>query len=215
MPKQDLFEGMIHVYTGEGKGKTTASLGLAMRAAGHGYKTCIIQFMKGNVVYGEQEIANKLSNYITIRPMGRECYVQRENLTKGSLAKGPLAKPKVTYWSEPPPASALATDQPEVTPWSEDIKLAQEAIALAREVLVGGEYNIVVLDEINVAIAYGLITEEMVLNLMTERPTHVELILTGRYATPEIVKRADLVTEMVEIKHYYQRGVQSRIGIEK
>jgi cob(I)alamin adenosyltransferase len=195
MPRQNLFEGMIHVYTGEGKGKTTASLGLAMRAAGHGYKTCIIQFLKGNAVYGEQEIANKLSPYITIKPMGRGCYVQRENLTKGS-----------------PPAAA---DQPEVTPWSEDIKLAQEAIALAREVLVGGEYDVVVLDEINVAIAYGLITEEMVLRLMTERPAHVELILTGRYATPEIIKKADLVTEMVEIKHYYQRGVQSRIGIEK
>ena len=195
MSKKDLYEGMIHVYTGEGKGKTTASLGLAMRAAGHGYKTCIIQFMKGNVAYGEQETANKLSPYITIRPMGREGCVRREILTKGS-----------------PPAAA---DQPEVTPWSEDIKLAQEAVALAREVLTGGEYDIVVLDEINVAVAYGLITEAMVLRLMAERPAHVELILTGRYATPEIVKRADLVTEMVEIKHYYQRGVQSRFGIEK
>ena len=76
-------KGMIHVYTGEGKGKTTASLGLAMRAAGHGYKTCIIQFMKGNVGYGEQETAKKLSPFITIRPMGREGLVRRENLTKG------------------------------------------------------------------------------------------------------------------------------------
>ena len=207
MPKQHLSEGMIHVYTGEGKGKTSASLGVAMRAAGHGYKTYIIQFMKGNVEYGEQEIANKLSPYITIKPMGRGCYVQRENLAEGLLAKGPLTKGS--------PTATAAADQPEVTPWSEDIKLAQEAIALAREVLVGEEYDIVVLDEINVALAYGLITEEMVLRLMTERPAHVVLILTGRYATPEIVKRADLVTEMVEIKHYYQRGVRSRIGIEK
>ena len=111
--------------------------------------------------------------------------------------------------------SHTAADQPEVTTWSEDIKWAQDAIVLAREILTSGEYDIVVLDEINVAIAYGLITEEMVLRLMAERPARVELILTGRYATPEIVKRADLVTEMVEIKHYYQRGVQSRVGIEK
>jgi cob(I)alamin adenosyltransferase len=100
-------------------------------------------------------------------------------------------------------------------PDQEDIKLAQEAVALASEVLAGGKYDIVVLDEVNVAVAYGLITEEMVLRLMAERPARIELILTGRYATPEIVKRADLVTEMVEIKHYYQRGVQSRFGIEK
>lgn len=175
-----LSQGMIQVYTGNGKGKTTAALGLACRAVGHGYKVFIIQFMKGNIDYGELETAKKLAPYLTIRQMGRECFVNREN------------------------------------PDPEDIKLAHEALALAKKVIVGGDYDIVVLDEVNVAMDFGLIQKEEVIKLMTgERPAHVELILTGRYAPKEIIERADLVTEMAEVKHYYHRGVQSREGIEK
>lgn len=180
MGEKRLSQGMIQVYTGNGKGKTTAALGLACRAVGHGYKVFIIQFMKGNIDYGELETARKLGPSLTIKQMGRECFVNREN------------------------------------PDPEDIKLAHEALALAKKVILGGDYDIVVLDEVNVAIDFGLIQKEEVLKLMSEeRPSHVELILTGRYAPKEIIERADLVTEMVEVKHYYHRGVQSREGIEK
>jgi len=174
-----LSQGMIQVYTGDGKGKTTAALGLACRAVGHGYKVFVIQFMKGNIDYGELEIARRLAPSLTIRQMGRGCRVSREN------------------------------------PDPEDIELCQEAMTMAREVITGGNYDIVVLDEINVAVDLGLVQKEAVLRLMDERPLNVELILTGRHAAKEIIDRADLVTEMVEIKHYYQKGIQSRTGIEK
>lgn len=174
-----LLQGMTQVYTGDGKGKTTAAFGIAMRAAGYGYRTFIIQFMKESVKYGELESAKKLFPNIMIRQFGRECFVRQG------------------------------------TPDQEDIRLAQEAIVLAHKVIMEGKFDIVVLDEINIAIAFGLIEEAEVLKLMSERPVHVELILTGRKATPEIMKRADLVTEMVEVKHYYHTGVNARVGIEK
>jgi cob(I)alamin adenosyltransferase len=179
MSNKQLLQGMTQVYTGDGKGKTTAALGVAMRAVGYGYKTFIIQFMKGSVKYGELESAKKFFPNIMIRQFGRECLVRQDTL-----------------------------DQ-------EDIRLAQEAVLLAHKVLTGGQFDIVVLDEITIALAYGLISEAEVLQLMSERPAHVELIITGRKATPEIVKRADLVTEMVEVKHYYHTGVNARVGIEK
>jgi cob(I)alamin adenosyltransferase len=179
MGNKRLSQGMIQVYTGNGKGKTTAALGLACRAVGYGLKVFIIQFMKGNIEYGELETAKKLAPYLTIRQMGRECFVRREN------------------------------------PDSVDIQFSQEAMALSREVIRGGDYDIVILDEINVAVEWGLVKKEEVMMLMHERPSHVELILTGRYAVPEIIERADLVPEMVEIKHYYQQGIQSRLGIDK
>ncbi len=170
--------GMIHVYTGAGKGKTTAALGLAMRALGHGLKVYIIQFMKGNIRYGEVETARHLSPNIVIKQMGRESFVDRNN------------------------------------PDKIDIELAQKALQLAREVIDGRGYDIVVLDEINVAVDYGLISLEALLDIIDSKPPHVELILTGRYAKPEVIERADLVTEMVEVKHYYRKGVHSREGIE-
>lgn len=173
-------QGMIQVYTGNGKGKTTAALGLACRAVGHGYKVFMIQFMKGDIEYGELEAARKLAPSLTISQMGRECFVSRDN------------------------------------PDPEDVRLAHEALTLAKKVISGGEYDIVILDEINVAMDFGLLNKHDVLELMTKkRPHHVELILTGRYAPEEIIEQADLVTEMVEVKHYYHRGVQSREGIEK
>ena len=170
---------MIQVYTGDGKGKTTAALGLACRAAGHGYKILIIQFMKGNRRdYGELETARRLAPQLTIRPMGRGCRISRED------------------------------------PDPEDVKLCREAMLYAQRAIVGGEYDIVVLDEINVAVDLGLVPKAEVLKLLDERPAHMELILTGRHACQEIIERADLVTEMKEIKHYYRQGVKSRTGIE-
>jgi cob(I)alamin adenosyltransferase len=176
--KEEESKGMIQVYTGSGKGKTTAALGLAMRALGHGLKVHIIQFMKGNIRYGEVETAQQLSPNIVIKQMGRETFVDRDN------------------------------------PDRIDIELAQKAFQLARDVVESGKYDIVVLDEINVAVDYGLISLEALLNLLDSKPEHVELILTGRDAKSEVIERADLVTEMVEVKHYYREGTHSRKGIE-
>ena len=180
MGTKRLSQGMIQVYTGDGKGKTTAALGLAFRAAGHGLKVCMIQFLKGNLEYGEIATAKKLSPYLTIKQIGRGCLLERKE-----------------------------------NPEPEDTAAAQEGVALAHETLQKGDYDIVILDEINIALDLGLVDKEEVIQLMDERPPHVELVLTGRYVASEIIERADLVTEMVEIKHYYQKGIQSRLGIEK
>jgi cob(I)alamin adenosyltransferase len=171
-------KGLIQVYTGNGKGKTTAALGLAFRAAGHGFKILMIQFMKGNIQYGEIESAKKLLPYLTIRQMGRETFVSKAN-----------PDPVDTEW-------------------------AQKGFALAKEAILGGHYDMVILDEINVAVDYGLISLSELLQLLGSKPETVELILTGRDAKPEILEKADLVTEMVERKHYYAKGVKARKGIE-
>ncbi len=169
---------MIQVYTGKGKGKTTAALGLAMRGFGHGLKVYIIQFMKGNIRYGEVETARHLSPNFVIKQMGRETFVDRNN------------------------------------PDKIDIELAQKAFQLAKEVIAAAEYDIIVLDEINVAVDYGLISLEALMDLLDSKPAHVELVLTGRGAKREVIEKADLVTEMVEVKHYYSDGIHSREGIE-
>jgi cob(I)alamin adenosyltransferase len=171
-------KGLIQVYTGNGKGKTTAALGLALRAVGHGLKVLMIQFMKGNIQYGELESAKRLSPYLTIHQMGRETFVSKTN---------------------PDPV---------------DIEWAQKGFVLAKEAISSGNYNLVILDEINVAVDYGLISLTELLHLLDSKPGNVELILTGRNASPEILQRADLVTEMVERKHYYTKNIASRKGIE-
>ncbi len=172
-------KGLIQVYTGDGKGKTTASLGLAIRACGHGLKSYMIQFMKGEIYYGELGTAERLSNCLTITQMGRPDFVNKEN---------------------PDPI---------------DIELAGKALKLAREIIEDGKYDIVILDEVNVALDFGLIKLSDVLDIIEKKPLHVELVLTGRNAPKEIIDRADLVTEMVEIKHPYTKGIGSRIGIER
>lgn len=171
-------KGFIQVYTGNGKGKTTAALGVALRAVGHGLKVLVIQFMKGNIDYGELESAKKLSPFLTIKQMGRETFVSK---------------------TDPEPM---------------DIKLAQEGFSLAKKAVKERKYDIVILDEINVAVDYGLIPLSDLLYLLDSKPETVELILTGRNARPEILERADLVTEMMERKHYYEKGVVARKGIE-
>ena len=171
-------KGLIQVYTGNGKGKTTAALGLALRAVGHGLKVLIIQFMKGSIQYGEFESCKKLSPYLTIKQMGRETFVSKTN---------------------PDPV---------------DIGLVQEGFALAKKAIADEEYDIVILDEINVAIDYGLIPLSDFLHVLDTKPSGVELIVTGRNARPEVMDRADLVTEMVDRKHYYKEGVSAREGIE-
>jgi len=172
-----LERGLIQVYTGNGKGKTTAALGLALRAAGHGLRVIIVQFMKGWPHYGELTAIEWLPT-VTIHPFGR---------------KG---------WVHP--------SQPE----AEDIERAAKALAFAREVVAGSQADIVVLDEIDVALDYQLLRLQDVLALLDDKPDKVELVLTGRNAHPEIIQRADLVTEMKAVKHPYDHGIGARQGIE-
>lgn len=174
-----LEKGYIQVYTGNGKGKTTAALGLALRAVGRGLKVCMVQFMKGGGPYGEHLAAEMLKPYLTIIPTGREGWVRRDS------------------------------------PDPEDIRLANEALRMAHEALTGGEYDLVILDEVNGAVSFGLLDVDAVLDLMRSRPASVELVLTGRNAHEKVIEAADLVTEMREIRHYYKAGVSSRTGIEK
>lgn len=172
-----LEKGLIQVYTGDGKGKTTAALGLAMRAAGQELKVHIVQFMKGWPDYGELVSVEKLPN-VTIRQFGRSEFVDKEN------------------------------------PNPEDIRQAQEALEHAREAMLSGECDILILDEVNVALDFRLIELSDVLSLLKQKPERVELVLTGRNAHPALIKRADLVTEMLDIKHPYYEGVKGRRGIE-
>jgi cob(I)alamin adenosyltransferase len=175
MPK--LERGLVQVYTGDGKGKSSAAFGLALRAIGRGLKVYIIQFIKGGFDYGELYIVDKLPN-LTLRAFGRGKFV-----------------------TEKPPAKV-------------DIEFAEEALALAEKVVKSGEYDIVILDEINVALHLKLVEIEKVLEIVKKKPKHVELVLTGRHAPAEIVEAADLVTEMREVKHPYNKGFEARKGIE-
>ena len=177
MTRQRLEEGLTQVYTGNGKGKTSAAFGLALRAIGRGLKVYVVQFIKGGFDYGELYVVKRLPNF-KMKAFGRGKFVI------------------------------------EMPPKDEDYKLAKEAFELAQEVVNSGEYDIVILDEINIALSLGLIGVEEVVDLIKNKPKHVELILTGRNAPPEIVAIADLVTEMKEIKHPYSRGLPPRKGIE-
>lgn len=177
MSEESTTPGLVHVYTGNGKGKTTAALGLAVRAMGCDKKVYMIQFMKGQTEYGELITAER-SPLLTIRQFGRPGFVNKEK------------------------------------PADEDVQMAQEALQHAREISFSGEYDVVILDEVNVATDYGLITVDDVLEVIENKHPAVELVLTGRYAPQRIIDTADYVTEMKEIKHPYTRGVTSRRGIE-
>lgn len=173
-----LKRGFIQIYTGNGKGKTTAALGVAVRAAGAGLKTYIIQFMK-DFPYSESNSLKQLSEWVTIEKVGKDDYVFRK---------------------EPPP--------------KEEIEKARLALESAREKMLSGNYDLVILDEICVAIYFGLFHVEDVLQFIDSKPENVELVLTGRYCPQILIDRADLVTEMQEVKHYYQKGILSRKGID-
>jgi cob(I)alamin adenosyltransferase len=175
MPR--LEQGLVQVYTGNGKGKTSAAFGLALRAIGRGLKVYVVQFIKGGFDYGELYVVDKLPNF-KLKAFGRGEFV---------------------------------TEKP---PGKEDVELAQEALALAEQVVKNGEYDIVILDEINVALNLKLTNLNRVLELIKNKPKHVELVLTGRYAPKEIIEAADLVTEMKEVKHPFNKGYQARKGIE-
>jgi len=173
------FKGYIQIYTGLGKGKTTAALGLALRAAGRGLKTYFGQFLKGRTS-GEALAVGRLSPFITLELFGRKGFIK---VTEG--------------------------------PGDEDVSLAEEGLRKCREAMLSGKYQIVVLDEVLIAVHLKVLSEEAVLEFLDAKPETVEVVLTGRFATPALVRRADLVTEMKERKHYSARGVRAREGIEK
>jgi cob(I)alamin adenosyltransferase len=172
-----LSKGTIQIYTGDGKGKTTAALGLALRACGHGMKVLMIQFMKGSKEYGEFIIADEIPGFTLIQS-GLPTFVEKGN------------------------------------PSEEDLRLAREGMELAAKVVDDASCDILILDEINVAVDYGLVDIREVLDLIKRRPPKMEIVLTGRYAPVEFTEIADLVTEMREIKHHYMSGFQAREGVE-
>lgn len=175
---RNLKRGYIQVYTGPGKGKTTAALGLALRAVGRGLRVCVIQFMKCNKRAGEVQAAGLLAPRLSIYPMGPRGLIQ--------------GKPRPI-----------------------DYEMARSALDFSRNVIKEKAHDVVILDEVNMAVHFGLITVEDLLALMEDRPKSVELVLTGRDAHPKIIEKADLVTEMLAVKEYYDKGVKARKGIEE
>jgi cob(I)alamin adenosyltransferase len=169
--------GYVQVYTGCGKGKTTAALGLALRATGAGLKVFIAQFIKKKRC-SEHAMLARFHDLITVKSYGRGFFLKRE-------------------------------------PTSADVRAAQEGYREIREILISDEYDLVILDEANVATRYGLFSVDDLLALMAAKPKSVELVITGRYADERVIRQADLVTEMTEIKHYKGMGVKARVGIEK
>ena len=170
-------KGLVQVFTGNGKGKTTAALGTVIRAAGHGFRIYIVSFMKGDYAYGEYKTLSSLPN-IEISQFGFR----------------------------------KLTDPANITP--EEKEQARLALAAAREAVLSGKYDIVMLDEVNVALGYDLIELEEIIDLINIKPPKVELILTGRYADNRLIEMADLVTEMVNVKHPFDKGIKARKGIE-
>jgi cob(I)alamin adenosyltransferase len=174
-----LERGLVEVYTGNGKGKTSAALGLALRAIGRGFKVCFVCFFKKNVS-GEALAAKEyLAGKLDIYQAGRPGFI----------------------WVD-------------TKPLPKDYELAKTALELAKKLIESEKYDIVVLDEINQAMDLGLVSTHEVTKLIKEKPASVELILTGRSAPKEIIEIADLVTDFVQVKHWYDRGISGRLGIE-
>lgn len=175
MSSENMPKSMVHVYTGNGKGKTTAALGLALRALGHGRKVLMIQFMKKNKKYGEYIMMEKLAR---IKQFGTDEFVNQDE------------------------------------PRDIDISEAEAGMAYAEQMARSGDYDILILDEINVAVSFGLIPEDRVIDMIENRAECTEIILTGRDATDKLIEHADLVTRMEEVKHYFNSGIGAREGIE-
>jgi len=169
--------GLLIVYTGNGKGKTTAALGAALRAVGQGFKVLMIQFLKGSWHYGELDSARLLGEDFELRPMGRGFVNPRQ-------------------------------------PRPEDMQLVEEAWEAARKAMASDEYDLLILDEINYAVHFGMIPVERVLKDLARRPQRLHVICTGRAAHEKLIEAADLVSEMVEIKHPFQEGIQAALGID-
>ncbi len=169
-------KGFVHVYNGNGKGKTTAAFGLALRAEGAGMKVFIGQFVKGKPYNENLAIARSLKD-ITIKQYGLDCFIVN-------------------------------------SPTKADIKAAEQGFEEMRKIIQNGKHDLVIMDEVNIALYYNLIDTDELIKVIQNKPDHIELVLTGRYAPAEIIEVADLVTEMKEVKHYYQQGIEARKGIE-
>jgi len=169
-------KGYIQLYTGNGKGKTTAALGLALRAAGAGKKVFIGQFVKGRE-YAEVRALKDYLPQVEIRQYGRECFIINE-------------------------------------PEDEDIRIARKGLEEIEKIISGGRHDLVILDEATIAVYYSLFTQDELSAVLDKKKETTEIIITGRYATRELMEKADLVTEMKEVKHYYTSGVEAREGIE-
>lgn len=172
-------KGLVIVFTGSGKGKTTAAMGMALRAAGQGMKTLMIQFIKGGRRYGELDAAERLFPHFQIMTMGRG-FIRFDH-------GGPDAR---------------------------DCEAVEAAWGLFLEKMRSGEFRMIILDEINNAVHNGLLPVEEVLRALDEKPDGLHLVLTGRNARSEVVERADLVTEMKEIKHPFKKGIRAQPGVE-
>jgi len=169
-------KGYLHIYTGNGKGKTTAALGLSLRAVGAGKNVFFGQFIKG-MHYSELTVLKQIDQ-ITLKQYGRGCFITS-------------------------------------APTTEDILAARAGLSEMKDILKSGDFDLVVMDEANIALHYGLFTFEEIKEALKNRADHVEVVLTGRYAPQELIDMADLVTEMKEISHYYNKGIEARLGIEK
>ncbi len=170
-------KGYVQVYTGNGKGKTTAAIGLSIRAAGAGLSVYIAQFIKMGE-YSEIKALKRFSDRITIEQYGFGRFVNRK-------------------------------------PSKKDIQVGRKGLERVKVVIASGQFDIVILEEANVAAEYGIISVEELVKLISTKPDGVELVITGRNASPQVIEIADLVTEMKVVKHYYEKGVKARVGIEK
>lgn len=170
--------GTAQVITGDGKGKTTAALGMALAAVARGLKVFMVQFLKAPDTSGEHFAAQSISEQLTIRPMGRKGFIRGRRAAEA------------------------------------DKSMAEKALEESRAALVSGNYRMVILDEANVAAHLGLVRVESLMNLLEAKPDHVTLIITGRYAPPELLDRADSVLEMRKVKHPFDSGVPAMEGIE-
>lgn len=176
-PEAPFGKGLVQIFTGEGKGKTSAALGTVVRALGQDLRVCIIVFMKGHYPYSEWAFFSKIPG-VRIERFGLGSFVDRDNTNP------------------------------------EAIEEAKKALAFAREAMLSGDYDVVVLDEVNIASAWNLVDVEEVEKFIRDKPPGVELILTGRYADDRLIRLADLVTECLKIKHPYDRGIKARRGLD-
>ena len=170
-------QGLVQIFTGDGKGKTSAAVGVVLRALGHGLRVCIVTFLKGDYPSGEWDVLAKLAN-VRIARFGLRTF----------------------------------TDPAKLKP--EEIEQAKQALSVAREAMLSGNYDLVVLDEVNIAVAWKLLELDEVVRLIRDKPPNVELILTGRQADTKLIELADLVTECLKIKHPYDKGIMARQGID-
>lgn len=170
-------KGYIQIYTGNGKGKTTASIGLTLRAVGAEKKVFFAQFVKGQK-YSEIKVLERFAPSVIVKQYGLNCFIRK-------------------------------------APTQADIDAARGGLEEVSAIIKSGQYDIVVLDEANIAIFYNLFSAQELIDVLKQKPDSTEIIITGRYAVPELIEIADLVTEMREVKHYYTKGVQARLGIER